>query len=57
MYNTAVIILFKPGPKQGPYGEEFHFEVDQLYAVKVGFVVNVIYCFHVGSNLQNILVR
>jgi len=40
--------------KKGPYSEEFHFEVDQLYAVKVGFVINVVYCFHVGGDLENI---
>lgn len=41
--------------KKVAYGKEFHFEVDQLYAIKVSFVINVVYCFHVGGDLQNML--
>lgn len=37
----------------GDHGEKFNFEVHQLYAVKLGFVVNVVYCFHVGGNLSH----
>lgn len=33
--------------------EGFHFEVDQLYSIKVHLVVDVIYSSHVGGNLRN----